>query len=207
MRALLPNAKLRFITLTVVAADDSLADRLDHLYQSFAKLRRSRVWKTYVAGGIFVTETTFNRTTHRWHPHLHLIVEGKYFPHSELRLAWLKASGDSFICDIKPVRDRDGVGRYITAYLTKSLAANVWHDPDTLRHAMISLHGRKLLGTFGSWAKLALLKHPSQDVEWITLCSADALLTLALRDEPNARRLASAIWRRQFQQFEQERAP
>lgn len=41
LREKLPQAQLRFVTLTVRALDMSLAEALDHLYDSFSRLRRT----------------------------------------------------------------------------------------------------------------------------------------------------------------------
>jgi len=207
LREKLPKVPLKFITLTVKARDLPLADGMNHLYNSFAKLRRSPTWRTYVRGGLAVCEVSWRPEKGRWHPHLHLIVEGPYFPHDLLRIAWLKASGDSFICDIRPVRSLDETAKYLTAYLTKSLCKRVWNDPLHLREAILALHGRKLISAFGTWCRLRLLDPIHDGSTWETVCSADRLLTSVLNgDEPSCR-LAAVLWRRSLVDWLQEKPP
>jgi len=207
LREKLPKVPLKFITLTVKARDLPLAAGMDHLYHSFGKLRRSPTWATYVRGGLAVCEVTWRAEKGRWHPHLHLIVEGPYFPQDLLRIAWLRATGDSFICDIRPVRSLDDAARYLTAYLTKSLCKKVWSDPVHLREAVLALHGRKLISAFGTWAKLRLLEPIDDGSAWETVCSADRLLTSVLEgDEPSCR-LAAVLWRRALVDWLKEKPP
>lgn len=58
-----------------------------------------------------------------WPNHIHLVVDCDYIPQAELSDAWLVASNDSFIVDIRAIRD--GRGRraainYLSKYLGKS---------------------------------------------------------------------------------------
>ena len=81
----------RFLTLTVPSGPD-LKERLDFLRKAFQRLRRSKVWKRYVRGGVAVLEITGGRRR-GWHPHVHVIVDGKFIPKPELVVAWQKATG------------------------------------------------------------------------------------------------------------------
>jgi len=97
---------VRFLTLTLRSSPRTLAAAVDHLDKSFKRLRSSRIWSEHVKGGVAVLEVTWRADTRRWHPHLHVLVDGSFFPHSQLKSAWLEASGDSFIVDIRVVHDR-----------------------------------------------------------------------------------------------------
>jgi len=207
LREKLPKVPLRFITLTVKARDASLRDALDHLYGSFARLRRSKTWREHVKGGLAVAEVTWRPEKGRWHPHLHLIVQGSYFPQDTLRRAWLKATGDSFIVDIRAVRSLDEAARYLTAYLTKSLCKRVWRDQHRLCEAIQALHGRKLISCFGTWSRLKLLEPISSDAEWHVVCSADRLLERVRAGEPASCKLAVVLWRRSLVDWLQEKPP
>lgn len=198
LREKLPQVRIRFITLTVRALDLSLADALDHLYKSFVRLRRTKVWQDHVKGGLYVLEITWRPEHGRWHPHFHVLCEGNYFPQESLRLAWHKVTSDSYIVDVRDLHSVDHVAQYITKYLTKSLAKGVWTDPDRLREAMLATHGRKLLSAFGSWCKLKLLEPPFDDRSWETLCSAGDLLYDASYGGAPVVAIATVLWGRQF---------
>lgn len=67
-------------------------------------------------------------TTKRGQPHLHLVVGGlgnanRGSIQARFRSAWLEATGDSFIVDVKPVDSGPGAARYMAKYLTKALLA------------------------------------------------------------------------------------
>lgn len=110
----------RFLTLTVAHSDQPLRDQLIRLRRCFANLRRSEAWKKHVRGGTYTVEVTFNRKAHQWHPHLHCIVDGTYFPHQVLSAAWLQATGDSKIVDIRKVPSASAIAKYIAGYVAKS---------------------------------------------------------------------------------------
>lgn len=60
-------------------------------------------------------------------PHLHLLVGGlpggktKKIMHREWVRAWRKATGDSFIVDVRPIRSYLGIAHYLDGYVTKNI--------------------------------------------------------------------------------------
>lgn len=198
LREKLPQAQLRFVTLTVRALDMSLAEALDHLYDSFSRLRRTNLWRDHVRGGLAVLQISWRPEHGRWHPHFHVLCEGNYLPHEALRLAWHKITSDSYVVDVRAVKSSDNVADYLAKDLTKSMAKGVWQDPGRLREAMFATHGRKLLFAFGTWHRLKLLEPPDDDRSWETLCSAGDLLYDALRGSTEALSIATRLWHRPF---------
>lgn len=207
IREHLSNATIRFVTLTTRARDCSLADAIEHLTKGFLKLRRSKTWRSHVRGGLWVLEITYRPEHDRWHPHLHVLAQGDYFPQHDLRTAWLRATGDSFICDIRKPRDHNEVARYLTTYLTKAVAKGVWSHPHRLAECIVTLHAKKLIGTFGSWARLKLLAEPQSDEVWENFCPAPQLLARARRGEPASVVIAASLWRRSFAHWLKENPP
>lgn len=203
----LPNVRLRFATLTVKSRDVSLSDALDHLLHSFARLRRSRLWRDHVRGGLTVLETSYNTKTQQWHPHLHVLWEGNFLPQDRLSQTWHAATGDSWVVDVRRVRSLTDVTNYLTKYLTKSLSKRIWHDRDRLAEAILTLHGRKLISCFGTWHRLRLLTPPDPTGEWFPLCSADRLLELVLRKDDDALRIASSLFKRSLVDWMKEHPP
>jgi len=207
IRDKLPRVRLRFMTLTVRAHDQTLRTALDHLYASFTKLRRTRTWKQHVAGGLAILEVNWRPEQNRWHPHFHIIYQGKFFPHESLKQAWLAATGDSWIVDVRAIRTFDDVTAYITKYLSKGIAKGVAHDDRRLCEAITSLTGRKTLLTFGSWAKLALLAKPDDDTTWTAVASADLVISQAADGVPTAIAIASVLWHGRLQTWFKEQPP
>lgn len=138
----------RLITLTIKSSDELLGVQLDRMFAAFAKLRRLDAWKRHVRGGVWAIEVTFNQQTGQWHPHIHIIAEGSYFPHETLKSAWLACTGDSSIVDLRKVNDRRDAARYISAYVSKPCSLDKLPDSRLIEYAD-ALHRRRLTGTFG----------------------------------------------------------
>jgi len=139
----------RFITLTVQCNGQPLAERLDHLYASFRRMRQGKIWKSHVRGGMAVLEVTRNQTTGHWHPHLHVLADGVYFDHKSLKRAWEEATGDSMVVDIRAVVSRANAARYVAAYVAKPAEVHAW-APAAVAEYALALHGRRLVVAFGS---------------------------------------------------------
>jgi len=162
---LIQGKEIRMLTLTLQANATSLRAQLDKLLASFSTLRRSAVWQQHISGGAAMIEITRGRNEDHWHPHLHILVEGQFFPKQLLRAAWETASGGSYIVDLRRVWDPESVVHYVTKYATKPAHASLWKDQNALQEAMNALRGRKLLISFGTWQHFNLLTPPSTG-EW-----------------------------------------
>ena len=139
----------RFMTLTVKCNGQPLADRIDHLYASFRRMRQGKPWKAHVKGGMAVLEVTRNPHTGEWHPHLHVLADGVFFAHADLKAAWEDATGDSMIVDIRAVVSRANAARYVAAYVAKPADVHAWTEDSIVEYAL-ALHGRRLVVAFGS---------------------------------------------------------
>lgn len=160
-----PAGTKRLITLTLARDDLGLRDRTTRLLKAFTALRRSKLWKETVTGGVGFLEVSRGARGDHWHPHLHVIAQGRYIPATELRDEWLRITRDSHVVDIRLVKDEQIVVRYVLKYCTKPVDSDLFREPAALREAIDALRGRKLLYAFGSWAKLRLLAVPKTD-EW-----------------------------------------
>jgi hypothetical protein len=161
----LSRVPLRFITLTLRSGpDEPLAELLERLATAWTKLRRCRAWKATQRGGAAVCELRYYPAKRRWHPHLHVIADGDYIPHETIRAEWLKATGTSTIVDVRAVRSDSNAAAYVTDYLRKPIPRDFLDDPDRLQEAMIAMHGRKLVATYGTWARHKLTDYePEHD--------------------------------------------
>lgn len=160
---------IRFLTLTLRADDADLADRLRRLYKSFRLLRRRPLWKDRATGGLAACEVTHDSETGNWHVHFHLLVEGRYIALADLKADWLACTGDSTHVDIQRPREVCGVLKYVTKYVTKPTDIDESLSPLHLDEYVHAIAGHKLVFTFGSWRRWALLAHPTL-VGWTLLC-------------------------------------
>lgn len=183
LRAQLAYEPTRFLTLTLKHTDDPLPDQINHLYTSFTNLRRRQFWQDMVTGGIAFLELKLSKNDLLWHPHLHVLLRGKYVPHKLVSDAWLQITGDSHIVDIRMVRSPDHLYAYLTRYVTKGWDTGIYRTPHALTEAIAALHGRKLLTCFGIFAHLKLLLPPTAET-WDNLGTLQEIIVLHLRSVP-----------------------
>lgn len=181
----------RKIELTLVStADATLAQQKRRIFHSFRLLRQRPEWKKYVVGGSAFFEVTLNKKTLLWHPHLHVIVEGDFFPVEELKALWADVTGDSSVVWIKPLTDDTHAAHEAAKYASKGFtspeddpsgtAANVYDHPDKLQELMISLRGLRLCTTFGEWRGWRLTaKEKPADEEWVDVGSLVEIIAKA----------------------------
>lgn len=174
----------RFLTLTLRTGGEPLTQSLDKLYDSFAALRRTPAWLSHVDGGVAFLEVKWMPQSLRWHPHLHCLIQGRYFPHALIKSQWLRITRDSDVVDIRPVKSTRLAARYVTKYASKPFNATFTSEPDLLDEAILSLAGRRLALTFGSWRGYRLTT-PDDDSGWESLGTLDDVLALALRGDAN----------------------
>lgn len=158
--------RTRFATLTIRHRSVALVDQLRHLYDSFNRLRRSRTFKTFVTGGAAFLEVKLIEGTNEWHPHLHLLLAGDFFPQAELAAAWLQATGDSHIVDIRCIGSDDAAAKYVCKYVTKPAHFEVIARPEKLQELICALHGRRAYSTFGEWHSWPLEPAEKADRDW-----------------------------------------
>lgn len=138
----------RFMTLTLAPDGSGLAARLSKLLRSYRELRRRRSFREYVSAGVAAIEIVLNRETREWHVHLHAVVDGDYFPQQLLSDEWRSVTGDSYIVDIRSVKDRNATSDYIAKYVSKAVDIHAW-PPGAVREYAIATTGRRVLITSG----------------------------------------------------------
>lgn len=136
--------QVKFITLTLCGKGEPLLSLVDRLYKSFRYLRDHPLWQDNVTGGAAFLEVKWSEKAKRWHPHLHIICEAKYIRNSELSEVWRGITKDSFIVDIRKVRDENETAIYVTKYASKPLNMSFALSPALLDEAVVALKGRRL---------------------------------------------------------------
>jgi hypothetical protein len=140
-----------FITLTLCGKNEKLVDLVDRLYKSFRYLRAGKLWSEAVTGGAAFLEIKWNDKASRWHPHLHIICQSAFMPQGELSTAWHSITKDSYIVDIRLVKNPREAATYVAKYASKPLNMTFARSPDLLDEATLALKGRRLCLTFGTW--------------------------------------------------------
>ena len=154
----------KFLTLTLKHSDAPLASHVNHLYQAFRQLRKAKLFKEFCTGGIWFFQIKKTKATNEWHPHLHCIITGKYIPQHKLSKLWLKVSHTSHIVDIRSVRDPKKVGDYVARYSARPCNLSDLSVGERME-VFFAMHGRRLVGTWGTARKLSLKPEPCPDAE------------------------------------------
>ncbi len=187
------HKELRFITLTLKTQTPNLRFELDRLYKAFQALRRRKFWRAHVAGGAALLEVKHNADKDRWHPHLHILVEGRYVPHTKLADEWRHATGDSFVVDIRAVKDNARVTHYICKYATDPIDRSIGKSVELLTQAIDAFRGRKSCLTFGTWRGV-LLVDKDDETGWRHIASLNQLLWDAKDGSEHARKILASLW-------------
>jgi hypothetical protein len=184
-RDYLKGAPSRFITLTLRNDGRPLADLLKHLYASFTALRKTKLWKTTQTGGVAFLEVKRSPKTGLWHPHLHVLSQGKYIDQPKLSTAWKAVTGDSHIVDIRLVRDEASAVTYVTKYASKPMDGTVTDEPAHLIEALHALKGVHTVLTFGKWRGMPLHAKPEEG-KWERVCTLSELAVKAVNGDAEA---------------------
>jgi hypothetical protein len=190
------NVRWRFITLTLKSTDYPLRSQLDFLRESFRRLRQSKIWQRCCHAGVAVIEVTFNKETNQWHPHLHAIVAGDYFPQAQLSNAWEKASSGSRIADVRKLPDSRRAAQYLSDYVTKPPTEEVYANLNRLREWILALRGARFMIPFGDIRFVRDARPtPTQQSSWTRVASFNKTLELADRGDPESIKLLQKLER------------
>ncbi len=184
--------RVRFLTLTLKASLLPLRQQLDRLYDSFQTLRRRKFWQQAVAGGVAFLELKWNAHNDHWHPHFHMLIQGNFLPYQQLRAAWLEITGDSYIVDIRIVKDEKQATCYVTKYASKPFNSSYVNRPGRLDEAITGLKARRLVITFGTWRGVILTRHVS-DTAWEHVAPLETIITRAANGDNESRVILAAL--------------
>ena len=169
----------RFITLTLKHTEQPLKDQITRLYAAFRRLRNSSCWKETQYGGSVHLEVKWKEDARRWHPHLHIICAGRFLDKAELSAAWHHATGDSFVTDIRKLRDAKEAAYYVSKYASKGVNAEVWSDPVASAEWLAAIKGVRTCGTFGAWRGYKLTEHKIDSAGWKYIATYAEVLAAA----------------------------
>ena len=200
LRKKLATVPFKHLTLTLKSNDTPLFDQRKRAMACFGALRGTAVWKENVRGGAAFFETTFNKATKRFHPHLHVIVQARYVPHEQLAPAWRKITGDSDVVWISPYTTSEQAIEDVGKYASKPMHKSLRDDPDAAAEFVRSLWRQRLVNCFGCWRGLHLLD-PLDKIDkeqWQPAERLADVLAAVRREEPWALALLAACCRQKL---------
>jgi hypothetical protein len=178
------NAKYpKMLTLTLKHSTEDLQSQIRRLYNCFRELRRLKLIKKRVSGGVWFFQIKKSKHDDCWHPHIHCLVTGGYVPKNELLRDWLRLTGDSPIVDIRLVKDRVGAVNDVAKYCARSCSI-LGLTNDEILEVDTALARRKICGTWGQ-ARKQRLTQPLKYVqaEWQTIGSWAAVVGIMNVDD------------------------
>jgi len=144
-----PIGRPKFLTLTLKHSDSPLSEQIDNLYGFFKELKRSKYFKKRVSGGVWFFQVKLSETDGRYHPHLHILLDSKFLDWNELKSIWERVTHGSKVVDVRAVGNKKKAVEYVARYASAPCELS-----DLPHHIALdvvkSLHGRRIVGTFGS---------------------------------------------------------
>lgn len=142
--SLKPGENFSHLVLTIKSEEDADA-MVNKLIKSFAKLRSRKFFKKNFSGGAYVLELTYS--DNGWHPHIHAIVQNRYYPQGSILSAWREIVGKGGIF-VKRI-PKNAIINYLSKYMCKTeLSEEKRVDAGNI------LKGRRLFVAFGKWHDL-----------------------------------------------------
>ncbi len=160
-------AEPKFLTLTLKHSDAPLDHQVNWLYKYFIKLRREKFWKKFVRGGVWFFQVKRGKKSGQWHPHLHILLDSDYMQQTSLSWLWDQITKGSKIVDIRPVKNVETTVDYVARYATAPAAMEDLEVDDRIE-TFHALHGRRIVGCFGTAKVIKLTQPKAEDREkWI----------------------------------------
>lgn len=192
VRPYLEGKQTRFVTLTLRHNNNSLSTEIERLYDAFKKLRKSKLWKTTQRGGAAFLEVKRSRDRQSWHPHFHVVTQGKFIDVARLQTLWREITKDSWIVDVAYVKHENNVLSYVTKYASKPFDPTIFENSHVLEEAMIALQGRRMIVTFGNWKGLQMTEKPDKDA-WEFLDTLEGICHRAAAGDVAAEKIVRAV--------------
>lgn len=151
----------KFFTLTVQSSNDPLKVQVDRLYKQFRSFRRHKTIKKHIRGGVWFFQLTWRPKAKQWHPHLHCVLDADYISQRILSQEWLQTTGNSFVVDIRAIRDTTKAVNDIARYSSRPCSLAKFKGLET-KDIYDCFRGKRLCGSFGT-GKSVLLRPKKTD--------------------------------------------
>jgi hypothetical protein len=187
---LLSVRKPKFLTLTLRHTSAPLSDQIEDLYRHFRLFRQHKGLKSRIRGGCWFFQVKRAKKTGEWHPHLHCVLDADYIPKTDLQDDWRQTTGDSYIVDIRAVKDAEKVSDYVSRYAASPCRMSNFTPCDRYEVFTV-LHGRRLCGVWGTGRKISFRPRPAPDrADWLRVGSWREVITLSAHNAT-----FKALWR------------
>ena len=182
----------KFLTLTVAHNSQYLNDQITHLYDSFRKYRKYLLLKNSIKGGVWFFQIHRSKTDDLWHPHLHCVIDSPWLDKYKLSDLWEKATITSRIINIKEVKDSNSMAEYVARYAARPSLLSTLDVPSRLE-LLLTLHGRRLVGTWGSARSIVLRPSKPPDAnDWLKVGNYQKVI-LTMDTDPKALQIWKAF--------------
>lgn len=180
----------RLVTLTMRHTTAPLADQVNALYSHFQKFRKRKFFKDHTRGGVWFFHIKKSQKDHKWHPHLHCLIDSDFLEHKKISQLWHKVTGDSKIVHIKAVTNPTNSVKHAARYSAEPCDLSTLNLVDGLE-LYYALQGRRLAGTWGTARMISFRPKPDPDAKlWIQIGSYDMVRSLKDSDD-----FARQIWK------------
>lgn len=182
LKKLTTGREVRMITLPLKHRPGRYTEIRSRLNTCWRNLRESSTWNQYVDASCCIIEDKRSKCGKMWHPHLHILYVGKYFPHRQLQSAWMIATGDSFIVDIRPLSSDQAIA-YVTKYLSKGVDDRTLSNPEWMAEYMEDVAGRRSISFTGAWRTKRIGDDDAQVKDWVRIDLLDNVINAARKNE------------------------
>lgn len=182
----------KMLTVTLKHGNAPLSHQLHHLYDSFRRLRSRSYVKKRIRGGVWFFQIKKSKKDHKWHPHIHALIDGDYLARENVSKLWHDITLTSDVVDIRTVKDADSAARHTARYAATPSALKDLDLPDACE-LVSALRGRRLCGTWGSARSITLRPQPPEDAsEWKGIGSWSLVVDMQEHSE-NARAILKSF--------------
>jgi hypothetical protein len=159
----------KLLTFTIRHTDEPLSVQVDHLYESFRLVRKRKLLKSAIRGGVWFFQLKQSGSPSTWHPHLHCLIDADYIPQSKLSALWSKVTGGSTVVDIRACKSVSATAEYVARYAT-SPASLLALSPADGAVALECFLDRRVVGTWGSARGVKLsVSRMTEGERWVYL--------------------------------------
>jgi len=182
--------KPRLVTLTLRHTDAPLSLQISNIYEYFRKFRRRKFFADKTWGGVWFFHIKKSQGDHRWHPHLHMLIDSDFLDSKRVSKLWAEITGGSKIVHVKAVTNPTNSVKHAARYSAEPCDLSMHSDIDALE-VYYALHGRRIAGTWGSARQISFRPKPREDSkQWKNVGTWD--MVQALKDSDDN---AKAIWK------------
>lgn len=182
--------KPRLLTLTLRHTNAPLEHQIKHLYNYFRKFRKRKYLRDRIKGGVWFFHIKKSNHDHKWHPHLHCLIDSEWLDYTTVSDLWCKTTYGSHVVHIKSVTNPENSVRHAARYSAEPCDVSGLNLGDGLE-VYYALQGRRICGTWGTARKISFRPKPPPDSKsWHTVGTWD--MVLALKDYDDN---AQAIWK------------